>query len=60
MKRVKHSPEQIVRLLRDAEKLVGQGKRGCPVLRGISVAVPTMFLLLLGVNCNGVVGCCGG
>jgi transposase-like protein len=26
MKRAKHSPEQIIRLLRDAERLVGEGR----------------------------------
>jgi transposase-like protein len=41
MKRHRHTPEQIVRKLREADRLLGEGKELAEVLRVLEVSEPT-------------------
>jgi transposase-like protein len=41
MKRAKHAPEQIIRKLREAEKLLAAGKELEEVCRGLEISVQT-------------------
>src|SRR5271163_1244766 len=42
MKRRRHTPEQIVRKLREADRLLGEGKDIAEVLRHLEVSEPTL------------------
>jgi putative transposase len=42
MKRRRHTPEQIVRKLREADRLLGEGKDIAEVLRQLEVSEPTL------------------
>jgi putative transposase len=42
MKRRRHTPEQIVRKLREADRLLGEGKDIAGVLRHLEVSEPTL------------------
>jgi putative transposase len=42
MKRRRHTPEQIVRKLREADRLLGEGKALGEVLRHLEVSEPTL------------------
>lgn len=42
MKRRRHTPEQIVRKLREADRLLGEGKDQGEVLRHLEVSEPTL------------------
>jgi putative transposase len=42
MKRRRHTPEQIVRKLREADRLLGEGKDLAEVLRQLEVSEPTL------------------
>lgn len=42
MKRRRHTPEQIVRKLREADRLLGEGKEMAEVLRHLEVSEPTL------------------
>jgi putative transposase len=42
MKRRRHTPEQIVRKLREADRLLGEGKGIAEVLRHLEVSEPTL------------------
>lgn len=42
MKRRRHTPEQIVRKLREADRLLGEGKDLAEVLRHLEVSEPTL------------------
>jgi putative transposase len=42
MKRRRHTPEQIVRKLREADRLLGEGKDLAEVLRVLEVSEPTL------------------
>lgn len=41
MKRIRHTPEQIIRKLKTAEQLIAQGKTFADVCRAIEVTQPT-------------------
>jgi len=41
MKRTRHTPEQIIRKLKNAEQLLAQGKTVADVCRALEVAQPT-------------------
>ncbi len=42
MKRRRHTPEQVVRKLREADRLLGEGKDIAEVLRHLEVSEPTL------------------
>jgi transposase-like protein len=42
MKRRRHTPEQVVRKLREADRLLGEGKDLAEVLRHLEVSEPTL------------------
>jgi transposase-like protein len=42
MKRRRHTPEQIIRKLREADRLLGEGKDIAEVLRHLEVSEPTL------------------
>ena len=46
MKRIRHTPEQIIRKLKTAEQLIAQGKTVSEVCRVIEVTQPTYLLCL--------------
>lgn len=52
MKRKRHSPEQIIRMLRTADQLLNQGQSVANVCRALEVSAAT-YSITAGSSCTG-------